>query len=495
MTLLIAIAGVAAVGVTWWLARSIAGPLAGFVAGLAMAVSASAIEESTFIWNPNLIALTSSIALAGAWRAWATRRARWWLVAAVGTALTMQCHVLGVTLLPIVAALLLADARRRGPGSGRRAVLGAGALGLAIIAVAYVPLAVHEATHDFSETRAALGFIAGGGEPSSVSAPVRSLVVLTRVVSWPVTGLITDAAAAALLALVLVIAIVVWRWRSRDDRGARGGPLARARARLDGRVPDVRGIRAGRGGARACRTTTTTRSPTPWSSRSSGWAPRRHGAPGRPVARTGSPRRRSPWSRSSWPPSPSSAIVGWNVAHVPPAVAADGGFPAAAAAARAHRGGRLGSSGRHPLPPGVQAAPHVRLPAGARRRGDVPEADADVLIIVCDDLFADVIGAACGGPAEDRSLGAAPFTPAGSSGGSVGTTPCSGSRRRRAVGSPSTDRPEGGAEPPRKPPTSPAPGHGRLDAGIANAGAPDAGVRCPRGSDVEGCPSRALEML
>ena len=36
-----------------------------------------------------------------------------WLVAAVGTAVTMQCHVLGVTLLPVVGALLVADIRRR----------------------------------------------------------------------------------------------------------------------------------------------------------------------------------------------------------------------------------------------------------------------------------------------------------------------------------------------------------------------------------------------
>ena len=42
--------------------------MAGVVAGLAMAVSASAVEESTFIWNPNLIALSSAIALAGAER-------------------------------------------------------------------------------------------------------------------------------------------------------------------------------------------------------------------------------------------------------------------------------------------------------------------------------------------------------------------------------------------------------------------------------------------
>lgn len=50
---LIALAGIAAVAVTWWLARSIAGPVAGLVAGLAMAVSPAAIDESTFIWNPN----------------------------------------------------------------------------------------------------------------------------------------------------------------------------------------------------------------------------------------------------------------------------------------------------------------------------------------------------------------------------------------------------------------------------------------------------------
>ena len=86
VTALIALAGIAAVLVTWWLARSIGGPVAGLVAGLAMAVSTSAVEESTFIWNPNLIALSSAIALAGAWRAWSTRDPRWWLLAGVGTA-------------------------------------------------------------------------------------------------------------------------------------------------------------------------------------------------------------------------------------------------------------------------------------------------------------------------------------------------------------------------------------------------------------------------
>ena len=159
VVLLIALAGIAAVIVTWWLAREMAGPVAGLVAGLAMAISPATIDESTFIWNPNLIALSSAIALTGAWRAWTTRRPAWWLLAAVGTAVTMQSHVLGATLLPIVAALLIADLRRRTVASERRALVRMGLAGLAVIALSFTPLVINELTTDFSEVQAALAYL------------------------------------------------------------------------------------------------------------------------------------------------------------------------------------------------------------------------------------------------------------------------------------------------------------------------------------------------
>ena len=207
---LIALAGIAAVLVTWWLARDIGGPVAGLVAGLAMAVSASAVDESTFIWNPNLIALSSAIALAGAWRAWTTRDPRWWLLAAVGTAITMQCHVLGVTLLPIVGGLLVADARSRGPGSQRRRVWGFGLAGLGIVALSFLPLVVHELTSDFSEIGAALDYLRAGGDATAIGPIGRFLIIGVRVISWPLSGLLTDAPIAALVGTAVVIAIAVW---------------------------------------------------------------------------------------------------------------------------------------------------------------------------------------------------------------------------------------------------------------------------------------------
>ena len=158
---------------TWWLARSIAGPIAGFVAGLAMAISPAAVDESTFIWNPNLIALSSAVALAGAWRAWTTRDPTWWLVAAAGTAVTMQCHVLGVTLLPVVGALLVADLRRRTDSLERRMLIRVAVGGAAIIAASFLPLVIHELTSNFSEVQAALAYLRAGGDPSAV-APIPS---------------------------------------------------------------------------------------------------------------------------------------------------------------------------------------------------------------------------------------------------------------------------------------------------------------------------------
>ncbi len=215
---LIALAGIAAVLVTWWLARSMAGPVAGFVAGLAMAISTSAIDESTFIWNPNLIALSSAVALAGAWRAWTTGRPAWWLVAAVGTGLTMQFHVLGVTMLPIVGALLSADARNRPAGPERRRIWRYGAAGLVIVALGFTPLVIHELTNDFSEVNAALAYIRNGGDPTGVEPLARLLIIGARVLSWPLTGLLTDAAAIGLFAAISVVAIVVWRALAGEPR-------------------------------------------------------------------------------------------------------------------------------------------------------------------------------------------------------------------------------------------------------------------------------------
>jgi hypothetical protein len=428
---LIAFAGIAAVLVTWWLARSIGGPVAGFVAGLAMAVSTSAVDESTFIWNPNLIALSSAIALAGAWRAWTTRDPRWWLLAGVGTAVTMQCHVLGVTMLPIVGALLIADARSRAGGAERRRVVRFGLGGLAIVVLAFVPLAIHELTTNFSEVNAALVYIRSGGDPTALGPLARFLVIGARVVSWPLTGLFTDAALAGLLATVVVIAIVIGLARLgklRERQAARwlglgllwtalaltfispslstvipGLPNDHYHAFADPMVFTLVGLGAG-----ALWRVRPSRA-VPASSSSGGSAA--VASPAKPATNTFDA---SGGIGRAVPVGPAVVVVGlilligFNLLNQPPAAHPDGGFPAAeTAAARI-----LAATGEgttitlRSLPDfkSTEAYAYPLIRAGAAVLADTgsgPVASSDgALVVICDSLFEESIGAPCGGPAE-----------------------------------------------------------------------------------------------
>jgi hypothetical protein len=393
----IALAGVAAVGVAWWVGRFLGGSVAGFVAGLVMAVSATAIEESTFIWNPNLIPLASALALAGMWQAWATRRARWWLLAFVGVVVTMQFHVLGVVLLPPVVAVFAADARRRPDGPERAAVLRAGVGGLAILVIGYAPLVLNELTTGFAETQALLAYLREGGEPVALDPLARILFVGIRGLSWPLTGLVTDALVAAVAASAGVIGILAWR--SRVDGAERtatrwmAATLAWSTVVLALAAPSLATVTPG--------------------------LPNDHyhsfldplvfvvvGLGAGALWRAGGERDRSLRALARGAAVIAvGALVAFNVLRWPSAVAPDGGWPTAREAAVRIEGW----VGDRPVAllglPELKPADAIGFPLVDRGVAIVPAARAAALVIVCDRLFEAAIGAACGGPAEDAAVG------------------------------------------------------------------------------------------
>jgi 4-amino-4-deoxy-L-arabinose transferase-like glycosyltransferase len=388
----VAASGVAAVAVVWWLARSIAGPIAGFVAGLLMAVSASAIEESTFIWNPNLIALSSSVAFAAAWRAWTTWRTRWWLVAAAALAVTMQLHVLGAVLLVPFAALLIADARRTS-SVDRGGVWQAAVGSVVVIALSYLPLIAYEVINGFPESRAFVAFLTGGGNETATLNPIARVVVVgLRALSWPLSGLITRAPLAAFASALVILAILAWRLRAGSGRERKaslwfGATLAWSIVLLAIAAPSlatvVEGlpndhyhafldpivfVLAGMGAAAL------------WRARAFGRVL------GTVVV---------------------AAAVAFNVATWPPQAAPDGGWPDADRAAQRI----INSIGPDdvvlvglPLfkPADAYAYPLARLGHEAVRPTDlVGPIEGTALVIPCDRLFETVMGSSCGGPAED----------------------------------------------------------------------------------------------
>jgi 4-amino-4-deoxy-L-arabinose transferase-like glycosyltransferase len=422
---IIALAGIAAVGVTWWLARSIGGSLAGFGAGLLMAVSIAAIDESTFLWNPNLIQLSSAIALAAAWRAWSTGRARWWLLVAAATAVTIQLHVLALVFVPIVAALLVADIRRAAGDAERRGALLRVTVGaIVIVAISYLPLVANELTTNFSESRAVWDYVVGGGrEASDVNPIARPVIAGLRIVTWPLVGLIVDAGAVAFLAAAVVIALAVWlaRGPASDVRTAArwlGLGLLWSTVALGIAAPSlasvVRGLPndhyhafadpmvftlVGLGTARL------------WSWRGRLPSRRPEGGPALPI-----------WAGPLVAVVLVGGLVAWNVTHLPPGRNRDGGYPAAEdAAVRIGRTIDDRPTALRSIPPFKSTEAYaypllldggnlVSIPgqgadnAAGRAEREQAERDATALVVICDDLFETVTGAACGGPAEDREV-------------------------------------------------------------------------------------------
>ena len=406
----------------------------------------------------------------------------------------------------------------RMPGRGRPAPsaggsCGSGSAGLAIVVLSFLPLAVHELTTDFSEINAALDYIRSGGDPTALGPLVRFLVIGARVVSWPLTGLFTDAALAGLIATAVVIAIVVALARLGTLRGATGGALAGSRAAVDRlgadvhlaeprdrdpgpaqrplprlRRPDGLHARRSRGRGAVARASAT------------GAAPARR--PGRPDAapearadRAARPGRRGRPRWPSWSPSTSSTSRPPSTpmaASRPPRPPAPGSSPRPAPARRSRFARSPTSSRSRPTPtPSIRAGATVRADTGS---GPVASSDG-ALVVICDSLFEESIGAPCGGPAEatvapperfgdpvDRFLAAPGRTISIYRGALASTHPT-----KRAIGC-NVQRAHGRDGPVRRSAVGTRPGwatDGHRPR-IANAGAPDAGVRCPETRTVEG---------
>jgi len=409
----LALLGISAVALTWWLARAIAGPLAGLLAGLILAFSPAAIDESTFIWNPNPIPFFASLSLAAAWRGRTSGRARWWALAVGAAGAVVQLHVLGLVFFVGMLALGLLELRRNRPVW--RGLLG----GLAIVGVLFLPLAIHELTTGFLETRRVLDYLAGG-DSQSLNPLAAIAFTLLRIVGWPIVGLVTDVPAAAALVLAAVVGLVAWRLlvARGEERIALAwlvGLLAWSALALAFAAPSLQTVVAGlpndhyhasldpviatllgvtiaalleRGlGAWRLRTTvdvSTSPGPSTATRPATATAGLVAGAVGAFAV---------------------IGIIGVEVARIP-APDPDGGWAAAQAAGQRIVAKLGGPPTAIVSLPDFKSADGIGFPVvdANRRLPDGSTATTTGVVVVCDRLLESAIGAPCGGPAEDRFM-------------------------------------------------------------------------------------------
>jgi len=425
----LALMGIAAVALTWWLARSMAGRLAGTVAALILALSPAAIDESTFIWNPNPIPFFAALALAAAWRGRETGHARWWALAVGAAGAVVQLHVLGLVFFMSIFVLALLELRRNRPAW--RGIVG----GLAIVAVLFTPLAIHELTSGFLETRLVLDYLANGGTETRDPA-FSILLTLLRIVGWPIVGLVTDVPIAAGLVLTAFLGLVAWY-----DLVARGparlalwwlmGVLAWSTVALALTAPGLQTVVAGLPNdhyhASLDPVVATLfgisiaalleRALGRWRTRRTPSAAAADSATPAPADATGE-RPRGPGPSSRLDPAVLRGFVAGALGSVVliailgaelirmPAPDPNGGWAAAQAA------GSRAVASLHGAPVAIVSLPSFKSADGiafpileAVRRLPLGSASTSTgIVIVCDRLLESQIGAKCGGPAEDRFM-------------------------------------------------------------------------------------------
>jgi 4-amino-4-deoxy-L-arabinose transferase-like glycosyltransferase len=390
LVLAIAVAGVATVAVTWWLARAIAGPMAGLIAGLLISLSPAAIETSTFMWSANPMPFFAAAAFAAAWRAHATGRRRWWIAALVAAGAVWQLHLLGVVLLVPVAGLLAYDvwrARSSDNQSEVRRLLRAGAAGLALIGLLFVPLAIHELQSGFAESQRILAYLTSGAGGDRAELPATLAIVALRTLAWPVGGLITESPGLAFVGFAAVVTAGAWGlYRSAGQTRLAlawlAGSVAWTIAALSIVAPGLASVTPG----------------LPNDHYHSFVLPAVIAILAAGLAALG---RRAAMAAAIVV----IALLAVQVARWPAASDAAGGWPAVresgARVAALTSGGQLALLSVPSFKP-AYATQYSLLVAGSRLVDEV--AAADYVVVPCDRLFEPVVGLPCGGAAEDAAL-------------------------------------------------------------------------------------------
>ena len=389
-TLTLAVIGIVGVAAVWSLGRIIGGPLAGHASGLLAAVSPTAVAASIFIWNPNLVMPGAAIASTGAWQARRSGQMRWWVVSAFGALVMVHGHLVSAVFLVPLAALLVLDLRdrRRDGLPVARVVVGVAA----VFVVGYLPLLAYELGHGFAETRAILAYLngGGGGDGTGTNVVVRLLLVAIRTLSAPITGSLAVAAGSVVIVVAIGVAVALGG-RLRFAEGVERQAMRWIAATLAGSLvalavvaPSLAVVVPG--------------------------LPNDHyhafldplvfaivGASAAALTRLLGPAARvAPAATIAL-----AALIGFPAQ--PPITSSDGGWPSVQAAARQIEKD-IGQVGVAVVPlPSAKTGEALVFPL---ERDGATVAEATIpgpttLIVVCDPRFEQVIGAPCGGPAED----------------------------------------------------------------------------------------------
>jgi 4-amino-4-deoxy-L-arabinose transferase-like glycosyltransferase len=162
----VALFGVATVFLVWYISKDwFADNRASFgvlTATFLYAISPVVIVYSRSSWNPNIMPFFALTTLYGIWQVWFNKKWKWLVVAALGFAVVIQSHYLGLILIPLITFFwILSFISSYTDVNQRKKALLYSFLALGSVFALMSPLVVFDAKYDWRNFYAMRNFFAG----------------------------------------------------------------------------------------------------------------------------------------------------------------------------------------------------------------------------------------------------------------------------------------------------------------------------------------------
>ena len=173
---MVALIGVATVGLIYYLTRSWFGKQAAIIASLLYALSPINIIYSRSSWNPNPAPFFALLAICGLYKSHQTKNYLWMIVTGIAVAFAVQMHFLALILIPIAGIIWLNELREKINGKLQIKNFWKGfVLSIAAFLFLMSPLAIYDFKYDFQNYRAFETFFFGDRATTINLNPLNSL--------------------------------------------------------------------------------------------------------------------------------------------------------------------------------------------------------------------------------------------------------------------------------------------------------------------------------
>lgn len=163
---MVALIGVATVGLIYYLARNWFGVVPAILSATLYTISPVNIIYSRSSWNPNPAPFFALLAIAGLYRARQSNNFYWWILTSMALAAAVQMHYLALLLVPIFGLFWLFEYLHR--AHYQNFLLGT-ILGVVAFLLFMSPLAIFDFKYNFLNSRAMISMFSGNSTTLSFS--------------------------------------------------------------------------------------------------------------------------------------------------------------------------------------------------------------------------------------------------------------------------------------------------------------------------------------